>query len=88
MIDLTTYGSRSRKKIHSDVLIGEHPIDSLFKEGDILDANATLNLVCSTNDCIRCHEKELENTLDDHVSNNEIHITQKERDLWNLHSIS
>lgn len=45
LVDLARYGSKSRKNVHSDVLIGEHPPFPMFKEGDILDANATLNLV-------------------------------------------
>lgn len=45
LIDLAKYGTESRKSIHSDVLIGTHPDKPLFKEGDILDGNATLNLI-------------------------------------------
>lgn len=45
LVDLARYGSKSRKSVHSDILIGEHPPFPMFKEGDILDANATLNLV-------------------------------------------
>lgn len=45
LVDLSTYGSESRRKIHSDVLVGHHGRKPLFKEGDILDANATFNLI-------------------------------------------
>lgn len=45
LVDLARYGSKSRRSVHSDILIGEHPPFPMFKEGDILDANATLNLV-------------------------------------------
>lgn len=50
LIDLTRYGTKARKHVHSDVLIGTHPPFSIFKEGDILDANATLNLMQSAYD--------------------------------------
>lgn len=50
LVDLATYGSKSRRKIHSEVLIGEHPYPPIFKEGDILDANATFNLIQDTYD--------------------------------------
>lgn len=50
LVDLARYGSKSRKSVHSDVLIGEHPPFPIFKEGDILDANATYNLVQCTYD--------------------------------------
>ena len=50
LIDLTNYGSRSRRKIHSDVLIGWHPSFPIFKEGDILDGNAVFNLIQAFND--------------------------------------
>ena len=45
LVDLAKYGTRARKSIHSDVLIGEHPPRPIFKEGDLLDANATFNLI-------------------------------------------
>lgn len=47
LVDLARYGTRSRKNIHPDVLIGLHPCPPIFKEGDILDANAVLNLIKS-----------------------------------------
>lgn len=50
LVDLARYGSKSRRSVHSDVLIGEHPPFPIFKEGDILDANATYNLVQCTYD--------------------------------------
>lgn len=45
LVDLARYGSKSRRSVHSDVLIGDHPPFPIFKEGDILDANATYNLI-------------------------------------------
>lgn len=45
LVDLARYGTRARKHIHSDVLVGLHPPHPMFKEGDILDANATFNLI-------------------------------------------
>lgn len=45
LVDLAKYGTRSRKNIHSDILIGEHPPYPIFREGDILDGNATFNLI-------------------------------------------
>lgn len=48
LVDLATYGTRARKRIHSDVLIGTEQDPKMFKEGDILDANATFNLIQDT----------------------------------------
>lgn len=48
LVDLARYGTRSRKNIHPDVLIGLHPYPPIFKEGDILDANAILNILNNT----------------------------------------
>ena len=46
LVDLTRYGTRARKHIHPDVLIGNYPEQHpLFREGDILDGNATFNLI-------------------------------------------
>lgn len=45
LVDLTRYGTKARKHVHSDVLIGGHPPVPMFKEGDILDGNATFNLI-------------------------------------------
>lgn len=45
LVDLARYGTRSRKNIHSDVLVGVHPYPPIYKEGDLLDANATLDLI-------------------------------------------
>lgn len=44
--DLAQFGTAARKDMHPNVLIGNYPPSHpVFKEGDILDANATLNLV-------------------------------------------
>jgi len=44
--DLAHFGTDARRHAHPDVLIGNYPLDRpLFREGDILDANATLNLI-------------------------------------------
>lgn len=45
LVDLARYGTRSRKNIHPDVLVGVHPYPPTYKEGDLLDANATLDLI-------------------------------------------
>lgn len=45
LVDLARYGTRSRKNIHPDVLIGVHPCHPIYKEGDLLDANAVLDLI-------------------------------------------
>lgn len=45
LVDLARYGTRARKSVHSEVLIGTHPPLPMFKEGDILDGNATFNLI-------------------------------------------
>lgn len=47
LVDLARYGTRSRKNIHPDVLVGVHPCPPVYKEGDLLDANAVLNLIKS-----------------------------------------
>lgn len=52
LVDLARYGTEARKSIHPDVLIGEHCVKCPpFREGDILDANATVNLIGDTLDC-------------------------------------
>ena len=48
LIDFAYYGSKARRHAHPDVLIGEHCAHPLFKEGDILDANAIFNLIKCT----------------------------------------
>ena len=45
LTDLSRFGTRARKSVHPDVLIGDHPPFPMFREGDILDANGTLNLI-------------------------------------------
>lgn len=46
LIDLARHGTLARKHIHPDLLIGNYcPGKNVFREGDILDANAVLNLV-------------------------------------------
>ena len=45
LVDLAKFGTRARKLMHPDVLIGAYPPGcAIFKEGDILDANATATL--------------------------------------------
>lgn len=52
LVDLARYGTEARKSIHPDVLIGEHCVKCPpFREGDILDANATVNLIGDTLNC-------------------------------------
>ena len=45
LIDFAKHGTAARKYMHPDVLIGNHVDYPSFKEGDILDANATFDLV-------------------------------------------
>ena len=57
LVDLSRYGTESRKSVHPDVLIGDYPRECpAFKEGDILDANATLNLIQDTYCCGKVFE--------------------------------
>lgn len=43
--DLARFGTEARRHMHPDVLIGNHAEYPRFREGDILDANATFDLV-------------------------------------------
>ena len=58
LVDLARYGTRSRKNIHPEILIGVHSYPPTYKEGDLLDANAILDLLKNSND----QEKSFENT--------------------------
>lgn len=54
LVDLARYGTEARKSVHPDVLIGEYCVECPpFKEGDILDANATVNLIGDTLNCCK-----------------------------------
>ena len=63
LVDLARYGTRSRKNIHPDVLIGLHPYPPVYKEGDILDANAVLNLIDSSDPGKNKKYEELANSV-------------------------
>lgn len=53
--DLAQFGTSARRDMHPNVLIGNYPPSHpVFKEGDILDANATLNLVLQNRG--KCHD--------------------------------
>lgn len=53
LIDFAKYGTKARLRMHPDLLIGSHPIcKQLFKEGDVLDANAVYNLILANNDAL------------------------------------
>ena len=52
LIDFAYYGSKARRAAHPDVLLGGYTECPMFREGDILDANAVLNLV----KCVRWNE--------------------------------
>ena len=53
LIDFAKYGTLGRKKMHPDLLIGNYPTETpLFKEGDILDANAVYDLILCNNDAL------------------------------------
>lgn len=60
LLDLVKYGTRARKLMRPEVLIGDHdPNCAMFKDGDILDANAVLNLILNyTGCCCNCEGKE------------------------------
>jgi hypothetical protein len=52
LLDLVKYGTRARKLMRPEVLIGDHdPNCAMFKDGDILDANAVLNLILNYAGC-------------------------------------
>lgn len=82
LVDLARYGTRARKHVHSDVLIGFHPPVSIFKPGDILDANATFNLIQSTYDqgkvykTLQTNINELAQCVDNNVE--ELHSEQQQ----------
>ena len=69
LLDLVKYGTRARKLMRPEVLIGDHdPNCAMFKDGDILDANAVLNLILNyTGCCCNCEGKE-----EKHVDTTEI----------------
>lgn len=79
LIDFAYYGSKARRHAHPDVLIGEHCAHPLFKEGDILDANAIFNLI----KCTRWKEWQSVEKIDEHVADDVIHVTQEDKDRWN-----
>lgn len=60
LLDLVKYGTRARKLMRPEVLIGDHdPNCAMFKDGDILDANAVLNLILNyAGCCCNCEGKE------------------------------
>lgn len=77
LVDLATYGTKSRKKIHSEVLIGNHPYNPIFKEGDILDANATFNLIQDTYD-----QEKVNKILHDFMQEEEDHLDELEKRVY------
>ena len=77
LVDLATYGSKSRRKIHSEVLIGEHPYPPKFKEGDILDANATFNLIQDTYD-----QEKINDALSKFVDKQEAELNELEERVY------
>lgn len=79
LIDFAYYGSKARRHAHPDVLIGEHSPYPLFREGDILDANAIFNLI----KCTRWKEWQSVEKIDEHIANDVIHVTQEDKDKWN-----
>ena len=79
LIDFAYYGSKARRHAHPDVIIGEHSPYPLFREGDILDANAIFNLI----KCTRCKEWQSVEKIDEHVADDVIHVTQEDKDRWN-----
>lgn len=77
LVDLTRYGTRARKHIHPDVLIGNYPEQHpLFKEGDILDGNATFNLIQCAYDQDRVYK-----ILSSRIQQTEEHINDVEEKI-------
>ncbi len=79
LIDFAQYGSRARRNMRPNVLIGDYCALPLFKDGDILDANAIFNLI----KCTRWKEWQSVEKIDEHVANDVIHVTQEDKDRWN-----
>ena len=77
LIDFARHGTKARKASHPNVLIGDYCAECFhFKEGDILDANAVINLIQDLlNKCGMFSE--------DSQQNDEVHVTQAEKDAWN-----
>lgn len=44
LLDLATLGTRARRYVRPDVMVSDEKY-GVFKEGDILDANATYQLI-------------------------------------------
>lgn len=90
LIDLTRYGTKARKHVHSDVLIGVHPPYPLFKEGDILDANATFNLIQNAYDQSKVYKilstriDEVEETVNDNFDAVKEDIKQLDQSVVDL----
>lgn len=78
LIDFAYYGSKARRKMHPEVLIGSNRGCPTFKEGDILDGNAILNLI----KCVRWEEWSYGEKIDQHITDTTIHVTQEEKDRW------
>ena len=78
LIDFAYYGSKARRAAHPDVLLGGYTECPMFREGDILDANAVLNLV----KCVRWNEWASQEKLEKHIEDTVIHVTQEDRDRW------
>lgn len=92
LVDLTRYGTKARKHVHSDVLIGGHPPVPMFKEGDILDGNATFNLIQCAYDQDRVYKmvskeiNEFETTTNENIDRIEKQTHQSIEDLNNRHT--
>lgn len=82
LIDFAYYGSKARRAAHPDVLLGGYTECPMFREGDILDANAVLNLV----KCVRWNEWASQEKLEKHIEDTIIHVTQEDRDRWDNNS--
>lgn len=82
LIDFAYYGSKARRAAHPDVLLGGYTECPMFREGDILDANAVLNLV----KCVRWNEWASQEKLEQHIEDTVIHVTQEDKDRWDNNS--
>lgn len=92
LVDLARYGTRSRKNIHPEILVGVHSYPPTYKEGDLLDANAILDLLKNSNgqgksydeinNKIKRNKEQVENSLDQ-IRENETQITDAMDEISN-----
>lgn len=80
LIDFARHGTKARKASHPNVLIGDYCAECFhFKEGDILDANAVVNLIQDVLSKCQMFEAFIEEDQQDA----KVQVTQSEKDAWN-----